>query len=137
MSYATVTDLKQRIPEDRFNAVYPDDASALVDIEIAEAEVNIHIQTRYQVPVTAVGLLPILKSWTLTLAEELLYSRNIQSDEYKKNQSRVENVRQSLLAVSEGRLRLAGATEAPSNAPTAVFVKGDEPIFTSDNLRGF
>lgn len=137
MSYATVADLRLRITSDRYNAIYSSDDEANTDLATAEAEVELYLQARYQVPVTVASLHPMLKSWVLTLAEELVYSRNIQSDENTKIRGRVEHVRTLLQKIATGEMKLSGVAENVSPAGGAVLVKGDTPVMTETNLRGY
>ncbi len=138
MSYANTTDFEQRLTEERFKAIYGEDiASAQSDLDSASAEIDIMLSRRYQVPVNSSSTASILKSWCLTLSEELAYSRNINSKENEKIKSRVENVRKLLSEIGKGDGSLPGATEKDSSSAGAVFVKGDAPIFTTENLRGF
>lgn len=143
MSYATIDDLKLRL-SDLYQGVYvkldgtamDDEASA--DIASAEAEINGVIGTRYIVPVTSAKALPLLKTWTVTLAEELAWSRSGKGELPKNVASRVENVRKSLRAIADGSMMLPGASQDNvSGGGSIAFVEGENPVFGRENMQGY
>ena len=80
-NYATLDDLLSRLSS-LYGGLYADregetmTREAQSDLDSAEAEINGLIGTRFRVPVTAEGSLPLLRHWAVTLAEELAWSRS-------------------------------------------------------------
>ncbi len=139
--YAAVEDLKKRIG-DLYADLYiaPDgsamDTDAADDLDAAAAEINGRICKRYQVPVTSPGALPLLKSWTVTLAEELAWARSGKPDTPENVKRRVDNIRKQLDAVAEGSMSL-DAAEAVNTTTAGLVLQCDEPLFTKKKLRRF
>ena len=141
--YATVDDLLLRL-SDLHGGVYRRldgsmmTAEAESDIASAEAEINGVIGVRYKTPVGSGTAAELLKSWTLTLAEELAWSRSGKDELPKNLTARLENVRRCLRDVAKGEMELPGAVEnAASGAGSVVLVEGNTPEFTRDKLSGF
>lgn len=139
--YATSTELKQRIG-DVYAALYTAadgssmDAEMAADLAAASAEIDGLIGLRYETPVTAVSALPLLKSWTLTLAEELAWVRSGKSDLTENLKARIAYVRGLLDKIASGRMRLPGLAESAS-AGTMLIAKADDPVFTRDEMEGY
>lgn len=141
--YATHTDLKSRMKR-FFDELYHDpDLDAVntdladEDIDAAAAEINGAIGTRYNTPVTASGALPLLKSWTLTLAEELAYSRDDALEIPGNVEKRVKRVRDLLEKVLQGKFNLAADAVQNTDQAEAMIVDCDEPVFTRETMQGF
>lgn len=142
MSYATAGDL-----ENRMNRYYaqlydvdgaPDDGLAAEDLAAASAELDGCLGTRYAVPVAAAAALPLLKSWTLTLAEELAWSRGGSTKTPENVAKRCEVVRKALTAIADGDRILPGATEDDSsNAAGAAYLDVADPEFTRTKMEGW
>jgi hypothetical protein len=92
---------------------------------------------RYTVPVTAVAAQAILKSWTLTITEELAWRRSAQGTTPENVKDRVKEVRRQLERMSEGKVVIAAAVESAKSAGGAAIVSCSEPIFTREKMRGF
>ena len=90
--YALPEDLKIRLG-DVFKSLYTKlDGTFMTeeiagDLAAAEGEINGMIGTRYVVPVNSSGAKELLKNWTVTLAEELAWSRSGKSELPKNLQS--------------------------------------------------
>ena len=141
--YATVDDLLLRL-SDLHGGVYRKldgkmmTAEAESDLAAAEAEIDGVIGVRYTVPVTSAAAAGLLKSWTLTLAEELAWSRSGKDALPKNLEQRLETVRRYLRDVAKGETDLPGAAEnADSGAGSVVLVEGNTPEFTREKLAGF
>jgi phage gp36-like protein len=142
--YATTENLRDRL-KSFFDQLYADaDADGGVsledaanDLEAAEAEVDASAAVRYTVPVTAVAAQAILKSWTLTITEELAWRRSAQGTTPENVKDRVKEVRRQLERMSEGKVVIAAAVESAKSAGGAAIVSCSEPIFTREKMRGF
>ena len=141
--YATVDDLLLRL-SDLHDGVYRKldgkvmTAEAESDLAAAEAEIDGAIGVRYTVPVASAAAAALLKSWTLTLAEELAWSRSGKDALPKNLSDRLTNVRRCIRDVAKGEMDLVGAAEnAASGAGSVVLVEGNEPEFTRKKLAGF
>ena len=135
--YAQLTDLQKRLGT-RFAAIYGtvhDEAAS--DLEAAAAEVDGYLANRYIVPVTAAAPAPLLKSWNLTLAEELAYSRAGGSSIPDKVAERAKTLRQQLSKVAEGVFKLPGARETDLGTGSAAIIQCDRPAFTRKQMEGF
>ena len=144
MSYATEADLLVRIG--KVNAgLYRgtgdtiDSAAAQADLDAASAEIDTYIGCRYRLPVVQAHALALLKIWTLTLAEELAWSRSGKIEIPKGVAARVEYIRKQLAAIAEGKLQLPGAEEksASDGGAKLSIAAGAEPVFTRDKMGGF
>lgn len=144
MAYATTDDLKARLRR-AYAALYGDDDTAVVDealmaddLAAASAEIDGAIAARYSTPVTADGALPLLRSWALTLAEELAYSRAGGADLPEKVKAMAKNVREQLARVAKGEFLLpASPAENTNGAGGASLVDCADPVFTRTKLQGF
>lgn len=139
--YADVTDLQTRI-SDVFSELYRRlDGSVMAaeageDLAAASAEIDGAVGVRYSVPVTSSQALPLLKSWCLTLAEELAWARSgRQTPESVRD--RVKTVREMLAKVSAGSFSLAGASLPTAETGVIADVECDEPVFGRRRMRGF
>lgn len=139
--YATSAELRQRIG-DIYAALYTDadgapmDSEMEADLAAASAEIDALIGMRYGTPVTAEPALPLLKSWTLTLAEELAWVRSGKSDLPDNLKSRLAYVRGLLEKIAGGSMRLPGIAESDSGG-TALIAKADDPVFTREGMEGY
>jgi phage gp36-like protein len=144
MAYATAAELSSRLRR-AYAALYGDDETGVVDeslmtadLDAASAEIDGAIAARYAVPVTADGALALLKAWTLTLAEELAYSRSGGADLPEKVKAMTKNVREQLSRIADGKFRLpADPAESTGGAGSAVLIKRDRPVMTRKKLQGF
>jgi len=141
--YATVDDLLLRL-SDLHGGVYRKldgtlmTAEAESDLAAAEAEIDGAIGVRYTVPVASAAAAALLKSWTLTLAEELAWSRSGKDALPKNLSDRLANVRRCIRDVAKGEMDLVEAEEnADSGAGSVVLVEGNTPEFTRQKLAGF
>ncbi len=143
MSYASTIELQARV------AVWPalyraadgsfDATAAQADLDAASAEIDSFAGERYVVPVEPASALPLLKGWTLTLAEELAHARyNSTTGElpaYVKD--RVSAARDALARLADGKIALGGAVEIESSAGGAAIVECDPPVMTRERLGGY
>ena len=144
MGYAEIADLRLRLSE-LYSGVYitvdgaPMDTEAQADLDAAAAEIDSFLGSRYVVPVSAPAVLPLLKSWAVTLAEELAWSRSGKPETPKGVADRVGNVRRMLQAIADGKQSLPGAEEksaAEDGGGVALFAAA-EPVFTRQKMKGF
>lgn len=135
MVYATADDLRKRIGERSFAEIYPAGENAGEDISAAQAEIDGNLSCRYEVPVTDGGALPLLKDWTLTLAEEKASARPAGSQFTEKVKLRVEQVRKYLERIRLGTFLVPGAKETEKNIFS--IHKAETPLMTRDGLEGF
>jgi len=141
MSYITRTDVKDRLAR-QYATLYAkagtlDETLIDDDIDAAEGEVNGYLAARYTVPVAS-GL-ALVKSWCLTLVEELAYSRSPAEKIPEKITDRVAAVRKALADVAKGTLTL-GADPAPAEKTAAagtIVVAGSTPEFTREKMSGY
>ena len=142
-NYATTADLFLRL-SDLHSGVYRNLDGSMMndepesDIAAAEAEINGAIGVRYTVPVASASAAALLKAWTLTLAEDLAWSRSGKDALPKNLSDRLENVRRCLREVAKGEMDLPGAVEnTAAGAGSVVLVEGNRPEFTREKLTGF
>lgn len=133
--YADVTDFKARLGTGVYGEIYPDDAGAESDLADACAEINGCIGRRYVVPVENPGVLPLLKGWTLTLAEERAYARAAGGSFTDKVKERVAQVRKYLDDIRNGTFLLSGAEENEQGILT--LNQSDPEVFGRGNMEGF
>lgn len=134
--YATVDHLKKRLG-DNFAGLYPSEDDAAEDLAAAAAEIDGRLASRYVVPVSAPASLPLLKSWNLTLAEELGYARAVGGEYSDKVKSRLEQTRKLLDQAAKGEMLLPGAVETAAGVGSAAIIDGPEPVFTRDKMQGW
>lgn len=141
--YAAITDLQLRL-SDLYGNLYRKldgtemTAEAQADLDAAEAEIDGIIGTRYAVPVQSGAALPLLKAWTVTLAEELAWSRSGKSEIPGNVRQRAETVRKNLSLISSGRMLLsAAAQDESSGGGSVVGIAGNEPVFGRDKMAGY
>jgi phage gp36-like protein len=134
MSYATEHDLKNRLGS-AFAEIYPDPTVSIEDLQDAQAEIDGTLMMYYQVPVTAEQALPLLKGWTLTLAEERAYARTAGSRFSDKIRKRVDQVRARLSEIRKEQFILPGAEKCLNSQVS--FLEMDMPVFTRKNLKDF
>lgn len=142
--YATVSDLQKRMKR-YYVAIYADDNTGVVDetlisedIAAASAEIDGAIASRYSTPVTAPDALPLIKSWALTLAEELAWSRGGSSELPENVTSRCNNVRKQLEKIGTGDFKLpASPAETTTGAGSAAIVSSAKPVFDREKMTGF
>lgn len=142
MSYATTDDLKERL-QNYFSELYTDEddvvdlALAAQDLVDAQSEVDASVAVRYAVPVTAAAAQPLLKNWTLTIAEQLAWRHNAQGTTPENVKDRVKEVRSQLERLAEGKLVIPGAGESTTSPGGAVIISGAAPVFTREKMSGF
>lgn len=141
--YALPEDLKIRLG-DVFKSLYTKlDGTFMTeeiagDLAAAEGEINGMIGTRYVVPVSSAGASELLKNWTVTLAEELAWSRSGKSELPKNLQNRLDTVRKQLERIAEGKMILPGAVQDnASGGGSVACVEFDEPIFGRKHMEGY
>lgn len=141
--YATVDDLFLRL-RSLYGGLYSDRSgeamidAAGADLESAQAEIDGLIGVRFRVPVTAADSLPLLRHWTLTLAEELAWSRSGKGALPENLANRVKQVREYLAKIAEGRMTLPGAVQDEATGGGSVaFFDGNEPVFGREKMRGY
>ena len=145
MSYATATELRQRIGGSVFNEIYnvsdqsdlSDRSDITDDLESAAAEIDGAIAARYALPVTGSRSLALLKDWNLTLAEERAYARPAGADFSEKIKRRVDQVRKYLDMIRSDQFRLPDAPENSGSAGKIALIQRDKPIFGRDKMAGF
>lgn len=143
MGYAQIADLRLRLSE-LYAGVYlsldgsPMDLEAQADLDAAAAEIDSCLGCRYQIPVRAAAVIPLLKVWQLTLAEELAWSRSGTQETPKGVASRVAEVRRALQAIVDGKRTLPGAAEIVADQQGGVsFFAADDPVFTRKKMEDF
>lgn len=141
--YATIDDFRRQL-SDLFGDIYVDRNGATMewemeqDLEAASTEIDATVGVRYQIPVTAVSALPMLRTCCVTLAEELAWSRSGRPDVPEHVKKRVDNTRRMLAKIAGGDMVLPGAAEAAvGGAGSAVIVDGPPPEFTRQKLGRF
>lgn len=139
--YATAADLRQRLG-DLYQGQYmavdgtPMDAEADADLAAAAAEIDSYLAIRYVVPVATPGVLPLLKQWCITLAEELAWSRSGKAEIPANVAARVAIVRKRLEDIANNDRQLPGAAELPTGASISI-VESEPEVFTRNRLKGF
>ncbi len=142
MAYATATELIQRLGG-FYRDLYADSdgrlqlSEAAADIAAASAEIDGRIGKRYEIPVSAPASGELLKHWTVTLAEELAWSRSGKGETPESVRLRAAEVRRMLDLAAAGGMVLPGAVAAPGADAAALLVEGDEPIFRRDKMERF
>lgn len=141
--YAAIADLQLRLSDLYGNLYRKLDGTAMTeeaqaDLDAAEAEIDGLIGTRYAVPVQSGAALPLLKAWTVTLAEELAWSRSGKSELPKNVTQRAETVRKNLTLIASGKMLLqAAAQDESSGGGSVVGISGNTPVFGRDKMTGY
>ena len=141
--YAAIADLQLRLSDLYGNLYRKLDGTAMTeeaqaDLDAAEAEIDGLIGTRYAVPVESGAALPLLKAWTVTLAEELAWSRSGKSELPKNVTQRAETVRKNLTLIASGKMLLqAAAQDESSGGGSVVGISGNDPVFGRDKMTGY
>ena len=141
--YAAIADLQLRLSDLYGNLYRKLDGTAMTeeaqaDLDAAEAEIDGLIGTRYAVPVESGAALPLLKAWTVTLAEELAWSRSGKSELPKNVTQRAETVRKNLTLIASGKMLLqAAAQDESSGGGSVVGISGNTPVFGRDKMTGY
>ena len=141
--YAAIADLQLRLSDLYENLYRKLDGTAMTeeaqaDLDAAEAEIDGLIGTRYAVPVESGAALPLLKAWTVTLAEELAWSRSGKSELPKNVTQRAETVRKNLTLIASGKMLLqAAAQDESSGGGSVVGISGNTPVFGRDKMDGY
>ncbi|MBO4647318.1 MAG: DUF1320 family protein [Lentisphaeria bacterium] len=141
--YAAIADLQLRLSDLYGNLYRKLDGTAMTeeaqaDLDAAEAEIDGLIGTRYAVPVESGAALPLLKAWTVTLAEELAWSRSGKSELPKNVTQRAETVRKNLTLIASGKMLLqAAAQDENSGGGSVVGIAGNTPVFGRDKMTGY
>lgn len=138
MSYANAAELQERIGSAIYAELYSTDSTAANDLDAAAAEIDGAIASRYQVPVTGVKSLSLLKDWNLTLAEERAYARPVGGDFSEKIKRRVDQVRKYLEMIRTDQFKLPDAAENSASSGSGIaLVQRDDSIFGRKNMEGF
>ncbi len=146
MSYASASELRQRIGGRVFDEIYDvsdrsdlsDQPAIIDDLESAAAEIDGALAARYALPVTGERSLALLKDWNLTLAEERAYARPAGSEFSEKIKRRVNQVRKYLHLIRTDQFRLPDAPEKPASSGSSIaLIRRDEPIFDREKMGGF
>ena len=141
--YAAIADLQLRLSDLYGNLYRKLDGTAMTeeaqaDLDAAEAEIDGLIGTRYAVPVQSGAALPLLKAWTVTLAEELAWSRSGKNELPKNVTQRAETVRKNLTLIASGKMLLqAAAQDESSGGGSVVGISGNTPVFGRDKMTGY
>ena len=141
--YAVIADLQKRLSDLYGNLYRRLDGTDMTveaqsDLDAAEAEIDGMIGTRYTVPVESGEALPLLKSWTVTLAEELAWGRSGKAETPENVRERVKHVRSLLAKVADGSMLLPGAAQAAAvGGGSVVAIAGNEPVFGRDKMPGY
>lgn len=141
--YAAIADLQLRLSDLYGNLYRKLDGTAMTeeaqaDLDAAEAEIDGLIGTRYAVPVESGAALPLLKAWTVTLAEELAWSRSGKSELPKNVTQRAETVRKNLTLIASGKMLLQAAVQDESSGGGSVVgISGNDPVFGRDKMTGY
>ncbi len=141
--YAAAADLEKRLKRE-YAKLYADDATGNVDADLvtedlaaANAEVDGAVGNRYVTPVTSADALPLLKSWTVTLASGLAWGRSAGDKRPEKVTDDITEVRKRLAEVAKGEFRLPGATETTAGNGGVALISGAPPLLDRNSLRGF
>ncbi|MBR2426781.1 MAG: DUF1320 family protein [Lentisphaeria bacterium] len=134
MCYASENDFRDRLGND-FAEIYPEPQYAILDLQDAQAEIDGVLSLYYQTPITGEQALPLLKSWTLTLAEERAYVRTSGSRFTEKLKTRVDQVRQRLEEIRKEQFILPGAEKRADSQ--VAFLEMDQPVFSRKTLQYF
>lgn len=129
----TVDDLRGRL-RGYFDDLYPDFAVAEQDLECAQAEVDGYAAVRYTLPLQPNRL---AAGWVMTLAEELAWSRQSSGKLPDNVKARVDNTRQQLGMLADGKLVLPNQQESTDTGGGCVLIAVDEPEFTRDKMAGY
>ena len=141
--YAAISDLQLRLSDLYSNLYCRLDGSAMndeaqADLDAAEAEIDGIIGTRYAVPVESGAAIPLLKAWTVTLAEELAWSRSGKSELPKNVSDRAATVRKNLASIASGKMLLPAAVQdETSGGGSVVGISGNTPVFGRDKMAGY
>ena len=144
-NYITRTNVQDRLRRSYTTLYTPKGASEVdtdlvdADIDGAEGEVDGYLAQRYTVPVTAAQALRSIRSWCLTLVEEIAYGAIPGRKLPESISTRAAAVRTRLEAVADGSLSL-GSAETPgerADAADAIVVDGETPVMGRTNLAGF
>ena len=141
--YAAIADLQLRLSDLYGNLYRKLDGTAMTeeaqaDLDAAEAEIDGLIGTRYAVPVESGAALPLLKAWTVTLAEELAWSRSGKSELPGNVTQRAETVRKNLTLIASGKMLLQAAVQDESSGGGSVVgISGNDPVFGRDKMTGY
>lgn len=138
MAYANCDDLRLRLGPVFRDLYAEDDTVPRADLDAAAGEIDGMIAVRFVVPVTAEESERLLKSWNVTLAEELAWARSGKNETPQNVQDRVKQVRALLQKVCTGEMLLPGAEQSGSSGGgNVVCIDGDEPIFGRRNMKGY
>lgn len=127
---------------DKVRALYQDaSGNALTtvlgdDVDQCEGEVNGYLAGRYTVPVTDSAHQAFLRSLTLALLHELAYTRLPSGAVPDGVKARADKARETLAKLSDGTLRLAGASET-STSTTGLLAESNDPELTRDKLKNW
>ncbi len=132
--YATVEDLKIRLTG-FFEQLYQEGLTTPeADLAAAQSEVDAYASARYALPLASCEL---IRNWTLTLAEELAWSRDPTGETPENVKTRVAAVRDQLQRLSDGKIRLSGQQDGEDTAGSITLVDCDEPVFGRRKMDGY
>lgn len=139
MSYASREDLRSRLGNAAYQELYgAAPAAADEDLAGAAAEIDGALAARYAVPVVSDAAAPLLKDWTLTLAEERASARAAGANFAEKVKDRAAQVRKYLDMILAEEFHLSGAAVNETDGVAAhVVVSADGPNFTRESLEGY
>ena len=139
MTYATREELRSRLGNAAYQEIYgATPAAADDDLASAAAEIDGALAVRYTVPVVSDAAAPLLKDWTLTLAEERASARAAGASFAEKVKDRAAQVRKYLEMILADQFQLTGAAANDWDGVAAhVVVSADEPNFTRESLEGY
>ena len=141
MSYASIAELKGRMKSalDLYSADDGsfDEAQASIDLADAQSLVDGYVGVRYAVPVLAPEAQGLLKSLTLSLAEELAWSRSAHGELPEYVKSRIDRAYSQLKDISSGKMNVANAAELKSSPGGSADVSMARPAFKREQMGGW
>lgn len=118
-----------------FVQLYPDAATAELDLGQAAATVDAVAAARYKLPLAAS---PLVLSWVLTLAEELAWSRAPSGKLPENVRDRAAAVRKQLEMLANRQLVLPEQQELEDSGIAGAFtVECSPPLFGRENMEGY
>ena len=140
-AYVTATMLAGRLKASysRLYALPADQADLDRDLTAVGGLVDSYLGQRYTVPVADAQALTVVQALALDLAEEIAWRRASGTEIPAKVKDAATTARQTLEKMGAGKLSLAGAAAAESDAAGAagILVSGQDPQFTRDQLAGY
>ena len=142
MSYATLTELLERIPEGVLIDLTDDDAAGVVDtdkvdraIGDADTEIDSYLGRRYPLPIEPAP--PLLVRLSLDLATEVLYGRRAHVDTPEAVTRAARTARSILADIAVRKADLPGLADTTAGAgPSGASFSADGRLFTRSSQRG-